>query len=106
MSAPEYITHKAISLCKTLTESCVLIEKDVKEGRLSIEEAMECLELDRAATEQAVKTYVNTNTKTVGIVVVFDVEKHNLDKAFIESREAFNKCKTFLTQRLQESKSE
>lgn len=103
MSAPEYITHKATALCKTLTESCILIEKDVKEGRLSVEEAMECLELDRAAMEAAVKTYIHTNTKTVGIVIVFDITKHNLDKAFVECREAFNKCKSFLTQRLQES---
>lgn len=90
------LANKLLEKCKTLTESCTLILKDVQEGRLSIDEAKECLELDRMAMQTAMREYISLSVKRGENTYSLSRIKREIDVARAECSEAFLKCQSYL----------
>lgn len=91
---PVSLGNELLEKCKTLTESCILIMKDVQKGRLSIDEAKECLELDRMAMQRAMREFTSLSIKR-GYTLTPRLSRE-IDKARTESTQAFFKCQSYL----------
>lgn len=91
---PAVLRNQFLEKCKTLTESCTSILKDVQEGRLSIDEAKECLELDRMAMQTAMREFTYISVKR-GYIMPPRLSRE-IEAVRNECSQAFLKCQSYL----------